>query len=132
MRKYFTVKDAEKEIPRIKKILLKLRDIKREIDAIVSVNIDVDKINFDEFLETNNKLNKEYHKLSYEFYSEVEKLDELGCVLKDIELGLVDFYCKFNDKDVFLCWKLEEDRIIAWHEIDSGYGGRKPILKLED
>ena len=126
-KKYYTAETAQKQIPKIKKSLLKLRNIKKAIDAILSVRMDPGEIGYDEFLETNTKLNKEYHKLSYEFYKELENLEKTGCVLKDLELGLVDFYCRFEGRDIFLCWKLGEEKIKAWHETDAGFAGRTPI-----
>ncbi len=130
-KKYFTVESAQNQIPKIKKSLLKLRNLKKTIDAILSVRIDPAEIGYEEFLETNTKLNKEYHKLSYEFYKELENLEKTGCLLKDLEQGLVDFYCKFEGRDIFLCWNLRDDKIKAWHEIDAGFIGRKPIVELE-
>jgi len=41
--------------------------------------------------------------------------------------GLVDFYSLRDDSPVFLCWRLGEDRITHWHEIDTGFSGRQPI-----
>jgi len=130
-KKYFTIESVQKQLPKIKKSLSKLQNLKKAIDAILSVKLDPNEIGYEEFIETNTKLNKEYHKISYEFYKEVEKLEKIGCVLKDLEQGLVDFYCKFEKRDIFLCWKLGEDIVKAWHEIDSGFAGRKPIIDLE-
>ena len=147
-KKYFTIEDAQKLLPKIKKSLLRLQNLKKTIDAILSVRIDSREIGYEEFIETsygnkvsvelknkeflsNTKLNKEYHKISYEFYKELENLEKTGCVLKDLEQGLVDFYCKFEKRDIFLCWKLGEDKVKAWHEIDSGFASRNPIIDLE-
>jgi len=131
IKKYFTVESAQKQIPAIKKSILKLKNLKKTIDAILSIRIDPNEVGFEEFLETNTKLNKEYHKLSYEFYKELEKLEKIGCLLKDLDKGLIDVYYKFEGRDVFLCWKLGEDKIKAWHEIDAGFAGRQPIVDLE-
>ena len=129
-KKYFTVDTAQKQIPKIKKSILKLQNLKKAIDAVASVRIDPQEVGFEEFLETNTKLNKDYHKLSYDFYKELEKLEKIGCLLKDLEQGLIDFYCKFEGSDIFLCWKLGEEKIKAWHEVDDGFAGRKPIIDL--
>ena len=43
------------------------------------------------------------------------------------EAGLVDFYSLREDRPIFLCWRLGEDRITHWHEVDSGFSGRQPI-----
>lgn len=130
-KKYFTIESAQKNLPKIKKSLLRLQNLKKAIDIITSISIETREIEYDEFIETNTKLSKEFHKLSYEFYKELGKLEKTGCVLKDLEQGLVDFYCKFENRDIFLCWKLGEERVKAWHEIDSGFSGRKPIIDIK-
>jgi hypothetical protein len=57
----------------------------------------------------------------------LQELDTIGCVLKGFEVGLVDFYSLREDRPIFLCWKLGEERITHWHETDSGFAGRHPV-----
>jgi hypothetical protein len=57
----------------------------------------------------------------------LQELDAIGCVFKGFEAGLVDFYSLRDDRPIFLCWRLGEDRIAYWHEIESGFAGRQPI-----
>lgn len=72
---------------------------------------------------------KEYHKALYEFYTILEQLEKIGCLVKDIDEGLIDFFHHFEGRDVFLCWKTGEENISHWHEIGSGFSGRKKILR---
>ncbi|MBS3105295.1 DUF2203 domain-containing protein [Candidatus Woesearchaeota archaeon] len=130
-KKYFTVEGAQKQLHKIKKSLSKLQNLKKAIGDITSVMIDPEEIEYEEFAETSTKLSKDFHKLYYEFYKELEKLEETRCLLKDLEQGMVDFYCKFENRDVLLCWKFGEERVKVWHETDSGFAGRKPIIDLE-
>lgn len=55
------------------------------------------------------------------------ELEDIGCNFKGFEEGLVDFYALREDRLVFLCWKLGEDHITHWHEVDAGFAGRRPI-----
>ena len=57
----------------------------------------------------------------------VENIQQLGCQLKDVEMGLVDFPTLYRDEEVYLCWKVGEAGIGFWHHIDDGYRGRQPI-----
>ena len=57
----------------------------------------------------------------------LQELETVGCVFKGFEGGLVDFYSLREDRPIFLCWRLGEDRITHWHEIEAGFGGRQPI-----
>jgi hypothetical protein len=57
----------------------------------------------------------------------LQELEGVGCVFKGFDAGLVDFYSLREDRPIFLCWKLGEERITHWHEIDAGFSGRQPI-----
>jgi hypothetical protein len=57
----------------------------------------------------------------------LQELETVGCVFKGFDAGLVDFYSLREDRPIFLCWKLGEERITHWHEIDAGFSGRQPI-----
>lgn len=57
----------------------------------------------------------------------IEQIHSTGCIVKDIEVGLLDFPARMNGEDVYLCWRLGEDRIRFYHRQDEGFAGRKPI-----
>jgi hypothetical protein len=57
----------------------------------------------------------------------VERIQEYGCVIKDLDVGLVDFPTLFHGREVYLCWKMGEAGIRFWHGVDEGFSGRKQI-----
>jgi hypothetical protein len=57
----------------------------------------------------------------------IESVQETGCLIKDLDIGLVDFPTLFKGVEVYLCWKLGEPAIEYWHGVDEGFRGRKPI-----
>src|SRR5579862_3966630 len=57
----------------------------------------------------------------------LERVERSGAVVKDLDIGLIDFMTLYDGREVCLCWKLGEDRILFWHGIDEGFKGRKPI-----
>jgi hypothetical protein len=57
----------------------------------------------------------------------LQELEQVGCVFKGFEAGLVDFHGKLDGREIFWCWKQGEDRIDHWHELESGFAGRQPI-----
>lgn len=57
----------------------------------------------------------------------VERIHETGCVIKDLDMGLVDFPTLFKGEEVYLCWKMDEPGIAYWHGMHEGFAGRKPI-----
>jgi len=66
-----------------------------------------------------------------EFVSQVQeavsKILDTGCLVKDLDEGLVDFPCLMHGEEAYLCWKLGEERIGYWHGIEEGFAGRKPL-----
>ena len=61
----------------------------------------------------------------------VRQIDAWGVTLRDIGTGLVDFPALVNGRPIWLCWKLGEDDIAYWHELEAGIAGRKPLIELE-
>jgi hypothetical protein len=57
----------------------------------------------------------------------LEQIEGTGALIKDLDIGLIDFLARFEDRDVCLCWKLGETGIRFWHGVEEGFGGRKPI-----
>jgi len=57
----------------------------------------------------------------------VEQVNELGCLVKDIDAGLVDFYGIREGEPVFLCWQFGEPAVAHWHPLDEGFASRQPI-----
>jgi hypothetical protein len=57
----------------------------------------------------------------------VERIESVGCTVKNLDFGLVDFPGRLNGEDVFWCWRMGEDRIRFWHRQSEGFAGRKPI-----
>lgn len=57
----------------------------------------------------------------------VDRLEELGVVLKDLDLGLLDFPSEREGEEVLLCWHVGEESVTSWHGLEEGYAGRKPI-----
>jgi hypothetical protein len=57
----------------------------------------------------------------------MSELDGIGVQLKRIDDGLVDFPSERDGRVVNLCWRLGEDTIAWWHELDAGFAGRQPL-----
>ncbi len=57
----------------------------------------------------------------------LERIEATGCVVKDLDVGLLDFPAVIGNEEVYLCWRLGEDRIRFWHRQDEGFAGRKPL-----
>ncbi|MCA9242429.1 MAG: DUF2203 domain-containing protein [Phycisphaerales bacterium] len=57
----------------------------------------------------------------------IDELHDVGAQLKDPRTGLIDFPALHEGRIVLLCWKVDEERLAYWHELETGFGGRQPI-----
>jgi len=55
------------------------------------------------------------------------KIRSYGCILKDLNAGLIDFLSERNGRDVFLCWRYGEPKVTYFHELHTGFRGRRRI-----
>jgi hypothetical protein len=69
----------------------------------------------------------EHQALAEVMKSNLERILSTGCVIKDLDVGLLDFPAIIDNEEVYLCWKLGEDRIRFYHRQDEGFSGRKPL-----
>ena len=108
---FYTPKHAEEVLPEVKGIVQRAIDIKNDADG---ASDDAEMTSAMEKLE-----------------GEVKKLEELGCVLRDMSIGLVDFPAVRLGERVWLCWKLGEEHVTFWHTRHEGFAGRKSIVEKE-
>lgn len=73
------------------------------------------------------RVRSEHDRLIAQIKEALDRIHATGCIVKDLETGLVDFPTVINHEEVYLCWRLGEDRIRFWHRQDEGFAGRKPI-----
>ncbi|HZD18084.1 MAG TPA: DUF2203 domain-containing protein [Actinomycetota bacterium] len=70
---------------------------------------------------------REYWEASAALREELEGLAAADIVLRDPEAGLVDFPGEREGRRVWLCWRVGEERVAFWHELEGGFVGRRPL-----
>jgi hypothetical protein len=98
-----------------------LSEIRGIVERIVSIKKDVDSKTDDDAIAKTMEL----------LEGEIQKLEDLGCVLKDMSIGLVDFPAVRLGARVWLCWKLGETAVVFWHGLHEGFAGRKQVKASE-
>lgn len=127
--KIFTAADADRALPLVRRIVLDLQaEYPRWREAVgrfelVSAGHDPGAGESGELVACQRDVTERAERIS----GYLTELDQVGCVFKGFEAGLVDFYSLREDRLVFLCWRLGEARVTHWHELDAGYAGRRPI-----
>ncbi len=127
--KYFTLEQANRSLPLVRRVVTDIvdefaewRDCVRayELVAAGSTSRKTD-------TPQQERLRTEVDRSAHRINAYLGELSQIGCVLKGFEDGLVDFYSRHEDRDIFLCWKLGEPAVEHWHEIEGGYAGRQKI-----
>jgi hypothetical protein len=130
MPRRFTREEADGLLPEIAPLLMQLRDLKRQNDEARSAVNDMQTQ-----LKTNgHSLDVELTRLSQKMQETgaairvlIERVSGHGAEVKDLDLGLVDFRAEREGREVYLCWKLGEERVSYWHELHTGYATRQPL-----
>jgi hypothetical protein len=60
----------------------------------------------------------------------LKELEQIGCEFKGFDEGLVDFHGRLEQREILWCWKVGEERISHWHDLDAGFAGRQPIPEV--
>jgi hypothetical protein len=130
--KYFVREEAEELLPTLAPWLEEARDEKQKIEAfkneleLVASRIMVLGGTFPPLADLWRK--KSVHDKAAERLVEViNRIQESGVLVKDLDTGLIDFPSLLDGEEIYLCWKLGEERIAFWHRVDEGFAGRKPI-----
>ncbi len=130
--KYFDRQQAEELLPAIGQFLEEARKQKQALDSITadisnaSLRIMMLGGSLPPFAELNHK-KAQREKIAEQLSRTVDEIQQTGCVVKDLDTGLVDFPSLRRGEKVYLCWKLGEERIGYWHGIEEGFAGRKPL-----
>ena len=128
MRACFTVEDANRTLPLVRRIVGDLvRDYWRWQEKIrefeeVAANRIVGEPN-----EDADRLEIEAQQLARDIDGYVAEMRELGVQMKGFDTGLVDFPGEIDGRPVFLCWQLGEESVQHWHEENAGFAGRRPL-----
>lgn len=115
--KYFTPEEARRTLPLVRKIVKDILDTTREMRLLAE--------EISGSLEEDPKIKK----LAADVNHFLSELEEIGCYYKDANftIGLVDFPSVIDGNEVFLCWRSDEEDILFYHDMKTGYAGRKPI-----
>jgi hypothetical protein len=108
---FFTPSHANEVLPEVRSIVQQVIAIKKDVDSVKDD---------DEMTDAMERMEKE-----------IKKLEEMGCILKDMSIGLIDFPAVRLGERVWLCWKLGEEKVAFWHTRNEGFAGRKPVVETE-
>ena len=120
----FTVESANRTLPLVRRIVADIVEEYTHIDALESRS---EEASADGRTEALTRLRDEHSNRLERLRELAEELAQIGCELKDGEKGLVDFPAVRDGCYIYLCWRIGEEHVDHWHELDAGFGGRRRI-----
>jgi hypothetical protein len=134
--KIFSVDEANRLIPILEKALAELIVLGREITTlrreleVLSAIESAGASGSNPDVRSLREKEQAYSTRFERFRQSLIEVSHHGCIIRDLELGLVDFYTMSRGQVVCLCWRRGEERIGHWHPIDEGFSGRRPLEDL--
>lgn len=132
MPRFFTLTQAAKLLPRVESAIREAIARKSEYDQAEAewqsfsqriAEAGGMQVNRSRLLEQKNR--REAAALAVK--NSIERVQDFGCLVKDLDIGLIDFPTLLKGQEVYLCWKLGESGIQFWHGVQEGFRGRKAI-----
>ena len=124
MTKYFTPDEANRVLPQVRELVAQVMQAR---ETIVAAQPELWPV-----LE--KSIGNGGSKKAGELLSEFQRVEQgvqglltIGCTLKDMSIGLVDFPALRDGREILLCWKYDEPEVMFWHDLQSGYQGRKRL-----
>ena len=77
--------------------------------------------------ELKERLDAEWRNLGRRLDEAVGSLRAEGIEVKDLGIGVVDFYTMRDGELVFLCWQRGEPVVGFYHTLSGGFRGRRPV-----
>jgi hypothetical protein len=132
MPRYFTLAEARQHLPAVSSAIREGMDAKKVLDAVEKDHrAMVERIMFAGGMAVNHEsaimIRAKREASSVILKRVIATLEEIGCLVKDLDIGLIDFPALYRKKEVYLCWKFGEPDIEFWHPTDTGFAGRRPI-----
>ncbi len=122
--KYFTLDEANELLVEIRPLMEQL--LARRAKA-AQISSDAKELFSDLHVDVGGPILTE---LTYDFEvieGLIKQIQSYGCVIKDLNGGLLDFLAERNGREVYLCWRYGEEQIEYFHELHAGFQGRRPF-----
>ncbi len=143
-KRYYSVAEANGRVPELSalfsvvmqmraqlRILYQRLDTKGhapELDLATKQTIDID----DSLPDDVTRDLHLFQGMAETLHDHIEQITHTGCVIKDIDGGLVDWPSIDRGREIWLCWKYGEAEVAYWHDLNTGFAGRRPVSELKE
>ena len=125
----FTIEQANRMLPLVRRIVEDIvQDYARWREQVGVLEVVAAGRRGDSPPDEAEKVEEDTQRLAADIERYVGELRELGVDFKGFDEGLVDFPAQIDGRLVYLCWKLGEESVEHWHDVDAGYAGRQKLV----
>ncbi len=124
MLTFFTPSEVNSIIPDVQRMLQDLGSKKNQIASERKV---LEELALKDGGEAAELSQSKIQRLMEDIERLVSLLEEMGCIVRHIDEGIVDFPALRYGKQVYLCWRLGEPEVAYWHDMEKGFAGRSRI-----
>jgi hypothetical protein len=130
--KVFTLAEANRTLPLVKRVVQDIMTVYPEWKDLVARYELIAAQARPEWGESKEQLDLKVQidAVAGKINSYLGELEQIGCEFKGFDEGLVDFHGRLDAREILWCWKLGEDRISHFHDVDAGFAGRQPIPEV--
>lgn len=144
-RSYYTLDDANGSVSELSELFARVMQLRAQLKALYQSLDDSGYAPGDEELQgtiesaenlpddapaTVQRQYVRFRALMSTLREQVEGIQHTGVIIKDIEIGLVDWPALHEGREVLLCWKYGESEVSHWHEVHTGFSSRRPVSEL--
>ncbi len=122
--RYFTVEEANALLPEIEPLMGRLLEHRARV---VQGREQIEDVLDDLHSNVGGPVASEMAQRFVVIERLVKKIQSYGCIVKDMNAGLLDFLAEIDGREVYLCWRYGEPRVAHYHELHTGYNGRQPV-----
>ena len=130
-KKYFTTAEANATLPLVRVIVRDItelaRDLRERQERLARVQGPAKGLLAEVYQEELRQVQAGLERDQERIGEYAQELKKLGVELKDPFTGLVDFPCRMDNREVYLCWRLGEPEVGFWHELEAGFAGRQRL-----
>lgn len=132
VERHFDLRQAEALLPELESLLIAAVDCKRLLDetsreqaGIIErvVRMGGSQVNLEHAVSLKRRKEQQLERLR----EQIECIQDYGVLIKDLDIGLIDFPTLMAGREAYLCWKLGEQGIRHWHYTDEGFANRKAL-----
>lgn len=122
--KYFTMEEANAILPQIEPLMARLLERRAKV---VRQSREVESLLADLLVDVGGAIPSELARDFVVIEGLLAQIQSFGCIVKDLNVGLLDFLAERDGRDVYLCWRYGEPMISFYHELHTGFSDRQPV-----